>query len=184
MKKVSLAFAVFSALTMAPTVTRANENPPLRVVQSVDLSRYAGQWYEIARLPNRFQKKCAGEVAANYTLRPDGKITVINRCREVDGGLREAMGVARAAGKNGSNAILKVRFAPSFLSFLPWVWGDYQVIALAEDYSYVMVGTPDRRYLWILARAPRLDETIYNQLMAEARGQGFDVSRLQKTRQK
>ena len=92
---------------------------PLRVVPEVDLARYAGQWYEIARFPNRFQKRCAGEVTAQYTLQPSGKISVLNRCRLENGGQIQAEGVARVAGKGQPNSILKVRFAPAFLSFIP-----------------------------------------------------------------
>ena len=97
----------------------AQGKAPLRVVPEVDLDRYAGQWYEIARLPNRFQKRCAGEVTANYTLQPDGKISVLNRCRLESGEHIQAKGVARVAGKKQANSMLKVRFAPSFLSFIP-----------------------------------------------------------------
>jgi apolipoprotein D and lipocalin family protein len=156
---------------------------PLRVVPEVDLARYAGQWYEIARFPNRFQKRCAGEVTAQYTLQSSGKISVLNRCRLESGEQIAAEGVARVAGKGQPNSILKVRFAPAFLSFIPQVWGDYQIIALSQDYTYALVGDPAREYLWILSRSPQMDDATYNQLVDEARAQDFDVSRLQKTRQ-
>ena len=150
----------------------------LRVVPSVDFSRYAGVWYEVARLPNRFEKKCASDVSAEYTLREDGRIRVVNRCRKADGSLTAAEGVARLADRKGANSRLKVRFAPSFLSFLPFVWGDYQIVELAPDYGHAVVGSPDRKYLWILSRTPRLDGATYERLAAAARAQGFDVSRL------
>jgi apolipoprotein D and lipocalin family protein len=159
------------------------QGKPLRVVPEVDLARYAGQWYEIARFPNRFQKRCAGEVTAQYTLQPSGKISVLNRCRLENGGQIQAEGVARVVGKGQPNSILKVRFAPAFLSFVPQVWGDYQIIALSPDYTYALVGDPAREYLWILSRSPQMDDAIYNRLVEEARAQGFDVSRLRKTRQ-
>ena len=95
----------------------------------------------------------------------------------------QAEGVARVAGKGQPNSILKVRFAPAFLSFIPQVWGDYQIIALSPDYTYALVGDPAREYLWILSRSRQMDEATYNQLVDEARAQDFDVSRLQKTRQ-
>ncbi len=154
---------------------------PLRVVESVDLSRYAGLWYEVARLPNRFEKKCAGDVTAEYTPRAGGRIRVVNRCRRRDGRMAEAVGEARHAGRGGPNSRLKVRFAPSFLSFLPAVWGDYQIIGLAPDYTYAVVGAPDRKYLWVLARNPRVDEATYLRLLEAARSQGFDVSRMIRT---
>ena len=163
--------------------TAIAQRKPLRVVPSVDLSRYAGTWYEIARLPNSFQKKCAGEVSAHYTLEANGKITVSNRCRLESGEYTEAKGVARLAGKGQPNSVLKVRFAPAFLSFLPQVWGDYQILSLSAEYSYALVGSPDREYLWILARSRRIDPATYDGLVGEAKEQGFDVSMLQKTRQ-
>ena len=171
--------ATLSAIGLA----YAQGKRPLRVVSEVDLARYAGQWYEIARFPNRFQKRCAGEVTAQYTLQPNGKISVLNRCRLENRGQIQAEGVARVAGKGQPNSILKVRFAPAFLSFIPLVWGDYQIIALSPDYTYALVGDPAREYLWILSRSPQMDDATYNRLVEEARMQGFDVSRLQKTRQ-
>ena len=169
-------------LTTTLAVT-AQEKGPLRVVPEVDLVRYSGQWYEIARLPNPFQERCAADVTATYTLRDDGRITVLNRCRMENGEPIEAEGVARLAGKGQPNSVLKVRFAPAFLSFLPWVWGDYQIMALSPDYTQVLVGDPARKYLWILARSPSLEDAAYDELVAEARAQGFDVGRLQKTKQ-
>ena len=181
-KKIILVPLCFVILITAG-MTFAQGKPPLTVVPSVDLVRYSGQWYEIARLPNRFQKKCAGEVTANYTLRPDGKITVLNRCRLEDGKEIKAEGLARLSGKGQPNSMLKVRFAPAFLSFIPQVWGDYQIIALSADYTHAVVGNPGREYLWILSRSPRMDEATFNRLTEGARAQGFNVSLLQKTRQ-
>ena len=171
------------ALLSATGAVHAEEKRPLSVVPMVDLARYAGQWYEIARFPNRFQKRCAGEVTATYTLQPSGKISVINRCRLENGEQIKAEGVARVADNGKPNSMLKVRFAPAFLSFIPQVWGDYQVIALASDYSHALVGDPGREYLWILSRSPRMDAATYDRLTEQARAQGFDVSLLQKTRQ-
>ena len=179
MNKKYTVLAIASFVLLSATTARGAKRP-LQVVPSIDLSRYSGKWFEIVRLPNSFQKRCAGEVTAYYTIESDGEITVVNRCREMNGKIAEAKGTARRADKNKPNSILKVRFAPSLLSFLPFVWGDYQIIGLAHDYSYAMVGTPDRKYLWILARTPQLDEATYEQLVAAAKEQGFDVSRLQK----
>jgi apolipoprotein D and lipocalin family protein len=173
--------AVIAVLTFAALPLMAAETP-LRVVPTIDLTRYAGTWYEIARLPNRFQEKCAGEVAASYALRPDGRITVSNRCRTAEGETTMASGVARRVdGKPPS--MLEVRFAPAFLSFLPAVWGDYQVIALGADYDHAMVGTPDRAYLWVLSRTPQMDPALYRWLLDDARSQGFDISKVVETRQ-
>jgi apolipoprotein D and lipocalin family protein len=171
---------LFAALSVK---TEGKEKEPLRVVPSVDLPRYAGLWYEVARLPNRFQEKCAGDVRAEYTLQSADRLKVVNRCRKQDGKTTEAVGVARLADKKGPNSRLKVRFAPAFLSFLPMVWGDYQIIELAPDYTHAVVGAPDRKYLWILSRTPQLDEATYQRLAEAARAQGFDVSRLMRTKQ-
>jgi apolipoprotein D and lipocalin family protein len=176
---IACCLATLSGIGLA----RAQGKSLLRVVPEVDLVRYAGQWYEIARFPNRFQKQCAGEVTANYTLRINGRISVLNRCRLKSGEQIEAEGVARVADKEQPNSILKVRFAPAFLSFIPQVWGDYQIIALSPDYTHALVGDPDREYLWILSRSPQMDDATYDQLTEEAAAQGFDVRRLQKTRQ-
>jgi apolipoprotein D and lipocalin family protein len=157
--------------------------PPPPTQDWVDLARYAGRWYEIARLPNRFQEKCAGDVQAVYTLRPDGRVRVVNSCRKADGSLTQAEGVARRAEAEGPAGRLEVRFAPAFLSFLPFVWGDYWILALDRDYRHAMVGDPGRRYLWILSRDPALDDATYHDLVAQAKSLGYDVSRLARTAQ-
>jgi apolipoprotein D and lipocalin family protein len=137
----------------------------------------------VARLPNRFQEKCVGEVTATYSLLEGDKIRVVNACGQKDGKLMMAEGKARLASANGPNSKLKVRFAPAWLSWLPAVWGDYWIIELAPDYSYSVVGTPDRKYLWILSRTPQMDAATYDQLLGQLAAKGFDVARLVKTRQ-
>jgi len=168
------------SLMAAAGVARADDPEP---VSEVDLQRYQGLWYEISRFPNRFQAGCTGEVTATYDLQPDGKVEVVNRCRDKDGKMKEARGVAKPAGEDLPDSRLKVRFAPAFLSFLPWVWADYWILELDPDYSYAAVGTPDQDYLWILSRNPRLDEDTYERILNRLQGQGFEVSRLVKTRQ-
>lgn len=183
MKKASMVLATLSILLFGLRAVLFAEDRALRIAPDVDLSRYAGLWYEIARLPNRFQKKCIGDVTADYTLRPDGRIAVRNRCRIENGDYIEANGVARPAGKGQPASALKVRFAPAFLSFIPQVWGDYQILTLSPDYRYALVGAPSRDYLWILSRSPEMDSHIYEQLVEDARRQGFDVTRLERTKQ-
>lgn len=156
---------------------------PLPTQDWVDLARYAGRWYEIARLPNRFQDQCAGDVAATYTLRPDGRVTVVNECRRRDGRMSRAEGVARLADEKGPASRLKVRFAPALLSFLPSVWGDYWIVELGRDYRHAVVGDPQRKYLWILSRSPEMDSATYESLAAAAARLGFDTSRLVRTPQ-
>jgi apolipoprotein D and lipocalin family protein len=176
--RAATVLATLSATVLA--VAAAARQAELRVVPELDYQRYSGTWFEVARLPFRYQKDCASDVTASYAPRPDGRITVTNRCLRADGTVQEAEGVARrAAGQPPS--VLKVRFAPAFLSFLPMVWGDYQVIALGAAYDYAVVATPDRSCLWILSRTPRMDGALYREIVQQAESQGFDVSRLIQT---
>ena len=145
----------------------------LEVVASVDLSRYVGRWYEVARLPNRFQKKCADSVTADYALRPDGNIDVVNRCRKSSGEFTSAKGKAKVVDKQ-TNAKLKVAF------FWPF-YGKYWILDLGSNYEYAVVGEPGRDYLWILSRSPQIDETLYQQLLAKMQARGFDTTRMIKT---
>ena len=156
---------------------------PLEVVPSVDLHRYAGTWYEVARLPNKFQEDCAGNVTATYNILGNGEINVVNRCLKSNGDTSEAEGVARRASDDEPNTKLKVRFAPAFLSFLPMVWGDYWIIDLAPDYSYAVIGEPNRDYLWVLARTPGLDKHILLEILGRVKERGFDLNNLIYTRQ-
>ncbi len=171
-----------ATLALAGGSTAAPQDPAgaVRPIPALDLERYAGLWYEVARLPNRFQRRCVGDVTATYELLDDG-IKVVNTCRTADGTSIRAEGRARLAARDGPASRLKVRFAPAVLSFLPMVWGDYWVLDLTEDYTAALVGTPDRHYLWVLSRRPALDSATYDRLVATAARQGFDVTRLQRS---
>lgn len=169
------------ALALAVPATQDTARTPVRPVGDVDLARYAGRWHEVARFPNRFQARCARETTADYELLPDGQIRVVNACRRADGDTIRAEGRARLARRDGPSSILKVRFAPRLLSFLPMVWGDYWILDLTDDYQAALVGSPNREYLWILSRTPRLDEATYQRMVAAAESQGFDVARLVKS---
>jgi len=158
---------------------------PLNAVAPVDLARYAGLWYEQARLPNRFQKQCTGQVTAQYTTQPDGTIEVRNSCARNDGSLDESVGVARVVPVDGQPGAgqLKVRFAPEWLGWLPMVWGDYWILKLDRDYQVSLVGTPDRQYLWVLSRSPQLHEAALQAELDYARTLGFDVDKVIRTGQ-
>ena len=175
------ALNVLAAAVVLTIPLAAHTNPPMRVVESLDLSKYAGRWYEIARLPNRFQDQCAGDVMAHYTLRSDGRMDVVNRCRTAAGNVDEARGIARKAGDGSSTARLEVRFAPAIVSLFSGGWGDYWVIGLGPDYTWAVVGTPNRQNLWILSRTPTLSAASYARALEVARGNGFDVTRLVQT---
>jgi apolipoprotein D and lipocalin family protein len=150
---------------------RRTDGEPPTVVPKVDLSRYVGTWYEIARYPNRFQRGCDGATAA-YTLRADGRIDVVNRCVEdgTDGKERSARGVAKVVDP-ATSAKLSVTF------FWPFS-GDYWILGLGAEYEYAIVGSPDRKYLWILSRNPSMDEGRYGRILEEVALQGFDPARL------
>ena len=176
-----LRIALALAAALQTTAVAAQTAAPVRAVPFVDVDRYMGDWFEIARLPNRFQERCVGDVRATYARRADGRLDVRNQCRTADG-RTEARGIARVV-DDRTFARLKVRFAPAWLSLLPFVWGDYWIIGLADDYSWAVVGSPDRKYLWILARTPRLDEKSAETARGIARANGFDVARLIQTAQ-
>jgi apolipoprotein D and lipocalin family protein len=151
--------------------------PPLDVVADVDLDRYLGRWYEIASFPQRFQTGCVA-TTADYSPRDDGRIRVVNECRDgsFEGNLRRVDGVAWVTDPQRSQAKLKVQF------FWPFR-GDYWIIALDPEYRYAVVGHPSRDYLWILSRTPTMDPAIYATLLAGIEAQGFDLERLTPTPQ-
>ncbi|MGB2882430.1 MAG: lipocalin family protein, partial [Rhodoferax sp.] len=112
-------------------------------ISSLDVARYMGNWYELAKFPNRFQKQCVSDTRAQYNAQPDGTVQVINRCRQANGEMTQAVGVARQIGEKNSPK-LQVRFAPAWLSFIPAVWGDYWVIDIDPAYQLVAVSEPKR----------------------------------------
>lgn len=160
----------------------AAEPAPVRPIASLDVPRYMGNWYEIAKYPNRFQKQCAGFTVANYSVQPDRSVKVVNRCRTASGATEEAVGTAKQQGGPGS-PILKVRFAPAWLSWLPFVWGDYWVIDLDDRYQLAAVSDRKREYLWILSRTPTVERKAYADLLVRLGAQGFDVNKLVPTKQ-
>jgi apolipoprotein D and lipocalin family protein len=180
------AYLVLTALVFTMSFPPPAGDPqslPLRVVKSVDLARYCGTWYEIARLPNRFQKECVSDVTATYTLLEDGTVGVVNRCRKANGEISQAEGKARRKSAEDPPSKLEVRFAPPFLSIFPFVWGNYWIIDLAPDYTYAVIGEPSREYLWILSRTPVLGGDVYSAILERIRDQGYDLTALVMTKQ-
>lgn len=156
------------------TMARTDDQPrPM-----VDLARYMGTWHEVARLPNRFQEQCSGEVTATYTLRADGTITVLNRCRKASGKYIKAEGRARPSRSAGHPSRLEVRFAPGWLGWLPFVWAEYWIIHLDEEHRHAIVGGPSRKYLWILSRDASPNEAALRDLISIAAKQGYAVNEL------
>ena len=173
-------WGILTVSAIAIVVAHGQDSRPLATVAKVDLTRYAGLWHEIARIPNRFQTRCAWGVTADYAVRADGRINVVNRCYDGSGKVEEAQGLARVE-DTASNARLKV----SFFSILGWrpVWGDYWIIGLGDNYEYALVGAPGRNYGWILARERKLDESTLKKIFTQLREQGYDPERFQMTRQ-
>ena len=153
----------------------AGSKAALQTVPHVDLTRYVGRWYEIARYPARFEKDCASDVTASYAQLSGGKIEVVNECRKADGQVKRSKGTASVVDKN-SNAKLKVTF------FWPF-YGDYWIIDLDPGYRWAVVGDPDRKYFWILARDRRLGESVFAGIVARATAQGYDLKNLLRTKQ-
>lgn len=166
--------ALFTLLIWQPASHAAEEVLP--TVNQVNLERYAGRWYEISRLPMWFERKCTGNITATYALREDQRIDVVNRCGTSEGFI-SAKGIAEMPNPAHPGQ-LRVRFAPDWLSWFPVVWGDYWIMALDPEYRWVMVGAPNRAYLWILSRTPALDKQTVNTLKLQASALGFQVGEM------
>jgi apolipoprotein D and lipocalin family protein len=165
---------IMLAMIMAFGSAEAQKIPS--VVPAVDLNRYKGVWYEIARLPNFFERKLKC-TSATYILRDDGRITVINKGNYLTDPAKStsAKGIAWIPDKN-SPAKLKVQF------FWPFT-GDYWILDLDKEYRWVLVGDPATKYLWILSRDKKMDESTYNKLLQKAVDNGYDVKKIIKVEQ-
>ena len=170
---------LFFLIGLASKVDAQNKKL-VTTVAKVNLERYKGLWYEIAKIPNRFQKKCASGTTAEYTLRTDGKINVLNRCFDKEGKLIEAKGIARVVDSE-SNAKLKVSFVK--ILGLSLFWGDYWIIGLGKDYEYAIVGVPNRKYGWILSRTPSLSQEKLEEAFNILREQGYNPEEFEMTQQ-
>lgn len=158
-----------------PVQAAADEDKaPLTTVSAVELNRYLGKWYEIASYPAWFQKGCTGSTA-DYSLMPDGRIRVVNRCfkNSLDGPLKVSKGKAEVV-DTATRARLKVWFLWPFK-------GDYWIIDLDDDYQWAVVGVPSRKYLWILSRTPTLDGNVYDGILRRVIEKGYDPTRLNLT---
>lgn len=167
--------AVLSLAGVAPATEGTDD---VATVPAVDLNRYAGTWYEQARLPNRFQRECHRSVSATYTPQPDGSVTVFNRCLRENGTTASATGKAEVADP-AQPGLLDVTFLPKGLRWLPFTHAEYRVVALDDDYQWSIVGGKDRQYLWVLTRAQNVDSEQREELVDRARALGYDTTRLQ-----
>jgi len=166
--------SIFLLILLFPGMSYSQQKPS--VIPEVDLKKYSGTWYEIARLPDPFERKLKC-ITATYTLRDDGKITVVNKGHYISDPSRinSATGVAWVPDKN-SPAKLKVQF------FWPFS-GNYWILCLEKDYKYVLVGDPSFKYLWILSREKKMDDSVYRMLLDKAVQNGFDIKPLIKVDQ-
>ena len=164
---------ILNFLILLITMSAHAQNQELQTVPYVDLNRYLGKWYDIASFPQSFQKGCSC-TTAEYSLNKDGSITVINRCNK-EGKEKVSKGKAKVKDKK-TNAKLSVTF------FWPFK-GKYWIIDLAEDYSYAVVGHPNRKYLWILSRTKTLDPQTYAGILDRIKAKGYDLAPLKKTEQ-
>lgn len=176
--RVATLFMILTGVMTMASCGGNNVNEP-EPVAAVDLNRYMGKWYELAKIPNRFQRKCAGNTTAEYTLRPDGTVLVVNSCLDNE----EKRVIAKGIGKVTdplTNAKLKV----SFVHFIGmhFFWGDYWILGLDKDYHYAVVGVPSRKYGWILCRRPELSSAEWTAVEAVLRSQGYHSEDFERTR--
>jgi apolipoprotein D and lipocalin family protein len=173
-----LTFTVLVALL--PMASAAGSQ--VKSISEFDVSRYMGTWYEIAKLPNWFQRKCVQGTQARYKVLGPAQIEVNNKCTTASGEEIQAIGLARPNG-SGLPAQLEVRFAPEWTAWLPMVWGAYWVLDLDPDYQLAAVGDPSKSYLWILSRTPVVSSERYEAVLKRLNVMGFDITKLEKTLQ-
>lgn len=176
-RRLSLVLGAFvlavGALGCEKSRTAELNLPPPKVVGSVELERYVGKWHEIARLPNSFQEGCIN-TTATYTLRPNGKIHVLNECDKP----RESGSAKHKSIEGAAHVVKGSRGSKLEVTFLWPFKGDYWILELAPDYSYAAVGSPSRNNLWILSRTPNLSDDIYQGLVSRLKLDGFDTDKL------
>ncbi|MFO7616462.1 MAG: lipocalin family protein [Bacteroidales bacterium] len=173
MKKLIFISLMAATTILSPSCTSAQDRLDRTTVESLDLDRYLGTWYEIARFPHSFEKDLQG-VTATYSYRKDGKIKVLNQGYKgsINGPLKTAVGKAKVPDPNKPSE-LKVSF---FLFF----YADYLVLELEPNYQWALVGSSSENFLWILSRTPVMEPEVYDRLVANAKARGYDVGRLQK----
>ena len=146
----------------------------VRSVSEFDRERYLGLWYEIGRLPLKWEDANATHITAEYSLQDDGDVRVDNRCFDNAGKPTQSIGRAKPVGDVPGR--LKVSFLPEFLRWIPFTEGDYWVLKLDPEYTVALVGTPDRKNLWLLALHPDVQASNFDEYRAEAERQGFDLT--------
>jgi len=175
------ALLIFSTFVSAQKKDSDNKTQ-VQTVSSVDLKRYPGKWYEIARYPNKFQRKCVGNTTATYSTKADGSLAVFNQCVMKDGTIGKANGDAKIA-DTATNAKFEMNFASKYKSFLSSDWDNYWVVDLDQNYQYAAVADPKRENLWILSRTPEMNDALYQNVLRRVEKLGFNPGKLMKTPQ-
>jgi len=174
--------SAWAPLASAQAQSSDASSAPLEAITSLDVPRYMGTWYEIAKYPNWFQKRCIANTSATYAVQPNGMLQVLNRCQKEDGSMSEALGAAKQVG-DANSPKLEVRFAPAWLSFLPFVWGNYWVIDLDPQYQLAAVSEPSRKYLWVLSRSKTVEPKAYEALLQRLKQKGFNLDAIEISKQ-
>jgi apolipoprotein D and lipocalin family protein len=170
LKKIGVA-ALFAASMITPALAQQE----VKAVDQLDLNKYLGQWHEVARKPLTFQKDCAYNVTANYSLNAKGNVNVDNRCYKANGSMKQSM--AEAYVQNApANSKLKVSFLPKAIRWIPVARGDYWVLKIDQDYQTALVGEPNKKYLWVLSREPQPNKAIVQEYLNYAQSIGYDLS--------
>jgi apolipoprotein D and lipocalin family protein len=175
-------FSAWGPLASAQAPSNEASPAPLEAIASLDVARYMGTWYEVAKYPNWFQKRCIANTSATYAVQPNGMLQVLNRCQKEDGSMSEALGAAKQVG-DANSPKLEVRFAPAWLSFLPFVWGNYWVIDLDPQYQLAAVSEPSRKYLWVLSRSKTIEPKAYEALLQRLKQKGFNLDAIEISKQ-
>jgi apolipoprotein D and lipocalin family protein len=177
-----ISFSAWIPLASAQSQSSEVLPAPLEAIAALDVPRYMGTWYEVAKYPNWFQKRCIANTSATYAIQSNGMLQVLNRCQKEDGSITDALGEAKQVG-DANSPKLKVRFAPAWLSFLPFVWGNYWVIDLDPQYQLAAVSEPSRKYLWILSRTQTVEPKAYEALLQRLKQQGFNLDAIEISKQ-
>jgi len=177
-----ISFSAWVPLASAQAQSSEASPAPLESIASLDVARYMGTWYEVAKYPNWFQRRCIANTSATYTVQSNGMLQVLNRCQKEDGSITDALGAAKQVG-DATSPKLEVRFAPAWLSFLPFVWGNYWVIDLDPQYQLAAVSEPSRKYLWILSRSKTVEPKAYEALLQRLKEKGFNLDAIEISKQ-